>query len=98
MGCTSAITNTLTIPTSSSSLIKPDKLVEDISFQLFKKIKQLGIGSFGKVHLIKSKETHKQYAMKTIIIAKENDLEKAIKKVNFLEGFDHNVSFLLKQF
>ena len=85
MGCN----NTLCVPTSSSKLIKPDILIEDISSQHFKIIKPIGKGSFGKVYLIKSKETDKEYAMKTIKIKKETDLKNDIKEVNILKGIDH---------
>ena len=87
MGCSAALT-ILNVPTSSS-LIKPNKLVENISSQHFEKKVQIGKGSFGKVYLIKSKETNKEYALKTITINKDNELEKAIKEANILRELDH---------
>ena len=83
MGC-----STLSVPTYSS-LIKPNKLVVDISSQHFEKKKLIGNGSFGKVYLIKSKEGDKEYALKTITINKDNELEKAFKEVNILRELDH---------
>ena len=87
MGC-SHLPVTLSIPTSSL-LIKPNKLVEDISSQHFKAKKLLGNGSFGKVYLINSKETNREYALKTIKINNDNELEKTIKEANILRELDH---------
>ena len=66
MGCTSSQNNTgltLTIPP-----IIQIPLIEDLSYQHFKKISLLGRGAFGKVYLIKSKETDKEYSLKEINI------------------------------
>ena len=87
MGCSAALT-ILSVPTSSS-LIKPNKLVENISSQHFEKKVQIGKGSFGKVYLINSKETNREYALKTIKINNDNELEKTIKEANILRELDH---------
>ncbi len=49
----------------------PPKIIEDISYQHFKKIKLIGQGGFGKVYLIKSKETGKEYALKELVIERK---------------------------
>ena len=55
-GCNAVGTSSINFPTSST-IIEPNKKIEDISSQHFKIIKKLGEGSYGKVYLIRSKET-----------------------------------------
>lgn len=63
-GCDTVITkSTIYLP---SECMKSERKKEDILHQHFKKIKKIGKGNFGKVFLIKSKETQKEYALKVI--------------------------------
>ena len=92
MGCEWVHTKTFTIP----EIETPDKIIEDISFQHFKKKELLGQGSFGKVYLIRSKETGKHYALKEIYFdekknpnqKKYHDLE-IQREIENLRKIDH---------
>ena len=87
MGCSSAENNTGFTITNHHSIM-PDIIIEDISFQHFKKIKLIGEGSFGKVYLIESKETYKEFALKEINIkGKKEDEWK--REIEILKTIDH---------
>ena len=98
-GCDTVETSSINFPTSST-IIEPNKKIEDISSQHFKKIKKLGEGSYGKVYLIRSKETQKEYALKRISINEENDNAKRISIIeenyNKLSLFMNEVNILKK--
>ena len=86
-GCDKVTNNTIYIP---NKCIKPEKKIEDISRQHFKKIKKIGKGNFGEVFLIKSKETQKEYALKEINITNKKfyDSYLIMREVNILKKLD----------
>ena len=86
MGCSSSQNNTSAFALTNPSVI-PTKIIEDISFQHFKKIKLIGRGSYGRVYLIKSKETNKEYALKEINIKERKDKWKS--EIKILKTIDH---------
>ena len=86
MGCGSTKTKSNFTLTHNTSIL-PDKIIEDISSQHFKKIKLIGEGSFGKVYLIKSKETGKEYALKEINIEEKKVDWK--REIDILKTIDH---------
>ena len=89
-GCDAVGTSSLNLPTSSK-IIEPNKKIEDISSQHFKIIKKLGEGSYGKVYLIRSKETQKEYSLKKINFnpKKYDKVFSFMDEVNILKKIDH---------
>ena len=57
----------------------------------FEKIKELGKGSFGSVYLVRRKEDHKIYALKTVYIQKLNKKEQqnSVNEVRILASVNH---------
>jgi len=79
--------------TTSSSSSAPSK-VEKKKFKLddFIIMQTLGTGSFGRVHLVKHKETGKFYAMKVLVkrqIIESKQVEHTINEKKILETLDH---------
>jgi len=79
--------------TSTSSAV-PRPTVEKKKFKLddFVIMQTLGTGSFGRVHLVKHKETGKFYAMKVLVkrqIIESKQVEHTINEKKILETLDH---------
>ena len=57
-----------------------------LSWKDFDVVKELGSGSFGKVHLVKKKTDQKLYAVKTVLMTRLNQKEKdsALNEVRLL--------------
>ena len=57
----------------------------------FEKIKELGKGSFGSVYLVRRKEDHKIYALKSVYIEKLNKKEQqnSVNEVRILASVNH---------
>ena len=57
----------------------------------FEKIKELGKGSFGSVYLVRRKEDHKIYALKTVYLQKLNKKEQqnSVNEVRILASVNH---------
>ena len=55
----------------------------------YKKIKELGAGSFAKVFLIQNKQTRQIYACKELIKSKLSDLTKLREEINIMSKCDH---------
>ena len=79
-------TSTQIIKVPDNTIIKP-KLQDNI----FIKLRELGKGGFGKVFLIQSKKTEKEYALKEITIEKQKskDLISIKREINNLRILDH---------
>jgi len=80
------------VPKTSSSAVPPP--VEKKKFKLddFVIMQTLGTGSFGRVHLVKHKETGKYYAMKVLVkrqIIESKQVEHTINEKKILETLDH---------
>ena len=57
----------------------------------FEKVKELGKGSFGSVYLVRRKEDHKIYALKTVYLQKLNKKEQqnSVNEVRILASVNH---------
>jgi len=74
--------------------VLPPSTVEKKKFKLddFVIMQTLGTGSFGRVHLVKHKETGKYYAMKVLVkrqIIESKQVEHTINEKKILETLDH---------
>lgn len=79
---------------SSAAATVPRPTVEKKKFKLddFVIMQTLGTGSFGRVHLVKHKETGKYYAMKVLVkrqIIESKQVEHTINEKKILETLDH---------
>ena len=93
MGCGNVLTDTINLDTSKIIISEKFKL-NTSTIQLnesFQKLKKIGAGAYGQVFLIKSNKTQKEYALKAIIIKKdeEKELEEIMKEVNNLKDLDY---------
>ncbi|ORX76083.1 Pkinase-domain-containing protein [Anaeromyces robustus] len=82
------------ISTINSTPSVPPSKIEKKKFKLddFVIMQTLGTGSFGRVHLVKHKETGKFYAMKVLVkrqIIESKQVEHTINEKKILETLDH---------
>jgi len=81
-------------PTNKRASVLPPSTVEKKKFKLddFVIMQTLGTGSFGRVHLVKHKESGKYYAMKVLVkrqIIESKQVEHTINEKKILETLDH---------
>jgi len=81
-------------PKEKKAVSPPQPKVEKKKFKLddFIIMQTLGTGSFGRVHLVKHKETGKYYAMKVLVkrqIIESKQVEHTINEKKILETLDH---------
>ena len=83
--CSCSSTTTIKFPSQYLS-IKPDIKINE----KFKKIRQIGAGSYGKVFLIKSKATKREFSLKIIQLKKSKaKINKILGEVNILQKLVH---------
>ena len=83
MGCSSASTIKFN---PQYPPIEPDININE----KFKKIRQIGAGSFGDVYLIKSQETQREFSLKLIKLKKSKaKINKILGEVNILQKLHH---------
>ncbi|KAL6621807.1 Pkinase-domain-containing protein, partial [Neocallimastix sp. 'constans'] len=81
-------------PKDKRASVLPPSTVEKKKFKLedFVIMQTLGTGSFGRVHLVKHKESGKYYAMKVLVkrqIIESKQVEHTINEKRILETLDH---------